>query len=121
MIAWVHISTKIPLEKGMTRVENEQYSPGPLKPNEALVKTQECESQPTRPHIRGAGTAGQSSCKIQSNDSGMDFSGEVMSTGSNVTRGPRSWQSRRKTGQPGSMAEYTKAEIEACVTMPSGH
>ncbi|KAH2308957.1 hypothetical protein KXV47_006070 [Aspergillus fumigatus] len=55
---------------------------------------------------------------------GMDFSGEVVATGSNVTSvniGDRVFgRVETQKGQAGCMAEYTRAEIEGCVPIPPG-
>jgi NADPH:quinone reductase-like Zn-dependent oxidoreductase len=123
MRAWRHTSTDLPLEKGMTLVEDEPYPSGPLKPNQVLVKVKSVGVNPADPTFAELGWLARALIK-PSPIPGMDFSGEVVSTGSNVTSlnpGDRVLgRVDTQKGQPGSMAEYTKAEIEGCVPIPPG-
>ena len=123
MRAWIHTSTKLPLEKGMTLVENEPYPPSPLKPNEVLVKVKSVGINPADPTFAELGQPARALVKPNPIP-GMDFSGEVVSTGSNVASlhpGDRVFgRVDTQKGQPGSMAEYTKAEFEGCMLIPPG-
>ncbi|KUL86773.1 hypothetical protein ZTR_04814 [Talaromyces verruculosus] len=121
MRAWVHTSPKLPLETGMTLVENEPYPSNPLKPNGVLVRVKSVGVNPADPIFAELGGL----VRILINPSpiaGMDFSGEVVSTGSNVTSlnpGDRVYgRVDTQKGYPGSMAEYTVAEVEGCVPIP---
>ncbi|KAH6708943.1 putative oxidoreductase [Leptodontidium sp. MPI-SDFR-AT-0119] len=123
MRAWVHTSPQLPLEKGMTLVENEPYPSDPLRPNEILVKVKSIAVNPADPTFAELGWPGKAFIKPNPIP-GMDFSGEVVSTGSNATSlkpGDRVFgRIDTEKGKPGSMAEYTKAEIEGCVPIPPG-
>ncbi|KAH7144268.1 putative oxidoreductase [Dactylonectria estremocensis] len=123
MRAWTHTSTNLPLEKGMTLVEDASYPSNPLKPNEVLVKVKSVRVNPADYLFSEMGWPARSLVK-PSPIAGMDFSGEVVSTGSDVTLvspGDRVFDRvDTQKGQPGSMAEYTKAEVEGCVPIPPG-
>ncbi|KAG2421746.1 hypothetical protein HFD88_005722 [Aspergillus terreus] len=123
MRAWVHHSAEIPLEKGMTLVEDEPYPSDPLKPNEVLVKVKSVGVNPADPTFAELGWPARALVKV-SRIPGMDFSGEVVSAGSGITSispGDRVFgRVGTEKGRPGSMADYTKAEIEGCVPIPPG-
>lgn len=123
MRAWMHTSTNLPLEKGMTLVEDAPYPSNPLKSNEVLIKVKSVGVNPADPIFAELGWLARALVK-PSPIAGMDFSGEVVSTGNNVTfmnPGDRVFgRVDTQKGQPGSMAEYTKAEIEGCVPIPPG-
>ncbi|KAJ0418802.1 putative oxidoreductase [Aspergillus carlsbadensis] len=123
MRAWKHTSTNQPLEKGMRLVEDEPYPSKTLQPNQVLVKVKSVGVNPADPTF--AELAGLARALIRPSPiPGMDFSGEVVSTGCNVTSiNPGDHVFGRvdtQKGQPGSMAEYTKADVEGCVLMPPG-
>ncbi|KAH7140942.1 putative oxidoreductase [Dactylonectria macrodidyma] len=123
MRAWMHTSTNLPLEKGMTLIEDAPYPSDPPKPNEVLVKVKSVGINPADHLFSELGWAAKALVK-PSPIAGMDFSGEVVSTGNNVTLlkpGDRVFgRVDTQKGQPGSMAEYTKGDIEGCVLIPPG-
>ncbi|RTE68642.1 hypothetical protein BHE90_016980 [Fusarium euwallaceae] len=123
MRAWMHTSTDLPLEKGMTLVTDAPYPSNPLKANEILVKVKSVGVNPADPIFAELGWPTRVLVKPNPIP-GMDFSGEVVSTGSNVTSmipGDRVFgRVDTQKGLPGSMAEYTKAEVEGCVPIPAG-
>ncbi|RSM04985.1 hypothetical protein CDV31_009786 [Fusarium ambrosium] len=123
MRAWMHTSTDLPLEKGMTLVTDAPYPSNPLKANEILVKVKSVGVNPADPTFAELGWPTRVLVKPNPIP-GMDFSGEVVSTGSNVTSmipGDRVFgRVDTQKGLPGSMAEYTKAEVEGCVPIPAG-
>ncbi|KAF5020980.1 hypothetical protein F66182_6992 [Fusarium sp. NRRL 66182] len=123
MRAWMHTSTNLPLEKGMTLVEDAPYPTEPLKPTEVLVKVKSVGVNPADPIF--SELSGPVRSIVKPNPiSGMDFSGEVVSVGSQVTslkQGDRVLgRVDTQKGSAGSMAEYTKTDIEGCVKIPDG-
>ncbi|KAF4460876.1 zinc-binding dehydrogenase [Fusarium albosuccineum] len=122
MRAWMHTSTNLPLEKGMTLVPEAPYPSDP-KPNEVVVKVKSIGVNPADPIFSELGWLARSLIKPNPIP-GMDFSGEVVSTGSNVTSlnpGDRVFgRCDTQKGQQGSMAEYTIADMEGCVPIPPG-
>ncbi|KAI8710996.1 PKS-ER domain-containing protein [Fusarium sp. LHS14.1] len=123
MRAWMHTSTDLPLEKGMTLMTEAPYPSNPLKANEVLVKVKSVGVNPADPIFAELGWPTRAIVKPNPIP-GMDFSGEVVSTGRNVTSmspGDRAFgRVDTQKGSAGSMAEYTKAEVEGCVPIPAG-
>lgn len=122
MRAWIHKSTNLPLEKGMELVENYPRPSESLKPNEILVQVKCVGINPADSLFAEMAWPGKAMIK-QTPLPGMDFSGEVVSTGSSITSmhpGDRVF-GRVDTPKsiPGTMAEFAKAELEGCVPMPS--
>ncbi|QMW34992.1 hypothetical protein G4B84_010483 [Aspergillus flavus NRRL3357] len=122
MRAWKQLSTNLPLEKGMKLVEDEPY---PLSPNptQVLVRVKSIAVNPADPTFAELGWLVRSLVRLHPIP-GMDFSGEVVATGSNVTSvnpGDRVFgRVDTQKGQAGCMAEYTRAEIEGCMPIPPG-
>ncbi|KAM5342051.1 hypothetical protein ACJ41O_015082 [Fusarium nematophilum] len=123
MRAWMQTSTNLPLEKGMTLVEDAARPSAPLKPNEVLIKVKSVGINPADPTFAELGWPARALVKPNPIP-GMDFSGEVVSTGSKVTSvkpGDRIFgRVDTQKGLAGSMAEYTKADAEGYVSIPPG-
>ena len=123
MRAWIHKSSDLPLEKGMELVGNHPRPSGLLKPKEILVKVKCVGINPADPLFAEMVWPGKAIIK-QTPLPGMDFSGEVVSTGSSITSihpGDRVFgRVNTPDGIPGTMAEFTKAEWEGCVLIPPG-
>ena len=123
MRAWMHTSTDLPLDKGMTLVADVPRPSDSLKPNEILIKVKSVGVNPADPAF--AELAWPTRALVKPNPiPGMDFSGEVVATGSSITSinlGDRVFgRVDTQKGLPGSMAEYTKADLEGCVPIPPG-
>lgn len=123
MRAWIHQSSNLPLEEGMELVEKHPRPSESLKPKEILVRVKCIGINPADPLFAEMTWPANIMIK-QTPLPGMDFSGEVVSTGSSVTSmypGDRIF-GRVDTPKslPGTMAEFTKAELEGCVLMPLG-
>ncbi|SPO06443.1 related to oxidoreductase, zinc-binding [Cephalotrichum gorgonifer] len=123
MRAWVHKSTNLPLEKGMELVESHPRPLEPLNPDEILVQVKCVGINPADALFAEMGWPANAIIK-QTPLPGMDFSGVVVSTGNSVTSmhpGDRVFgRVDTQNSVPGAMAEFTKAELEGCVLMPSG-
>lgn len=123
MRVWMYTSTNLPLEKGMTLVADAPRPSNSLKPNEILIKVKSVAVNPADPTF--SELSGPIRALVKPNPiPGMDFSGEVAATGSDVTSlspGDRVFgRCDTQKGAPGSMAEYTKTVFEACVPIPPG-
>ncbi|OLN86534.1 Zinc-type alcohol dehydrogenase-like protein C16A3.02c 4 [Colletotrichum chlorophyti] len=124
MRAWIQKSTDVPLEKGMQLVENHpRPTSSALKPNEILVRVRCVGINPADHLFAEMGWFGKNMIK-QTPLPGMDYSGEVVSTGSGITSlraGDRVFgRVCADKGAPGTMAEFTVAELEGCVLTPDG-
>lgn len=123
MRAWIHKSRNLPLEKGMELVEEYPHPATSLKPKEILVRVKCIGINPADPLFAEMSWPGKAMIK-QTPLPGMDFSGEVVSTGCSVTAmcpGDRVFgRVDTPKSAPGTMAELTTAELEGCVLMPPG-
>lgn len=123
MRAWMHTSTKLPLEKGMILVEDAPLPAAPLKPTQVLVKVKAVGVNPADAIFSELAGLTRSLVK-PSPISGMDYSGEVVAVGTSVQGlrpGDRVFgRVDTQLGQPGSMAEYTTANCDGCVLVPPG-
>ncbi|KAL4758204.1 NAD(P)-dependent alcohol dehydrogenase [Aspergillus foveolatus] len=123
MRAWIHKSRNLPLEMGMELVENHPRPSESLRPNELLIRVK-CVGINPADYIFAEMTWPGTPMIKQTPLPGMDFSGEVISTGSSVTsirQGDRVFGSvDTHKSLPGTMAELTIAELEGCVRMPPG-
>ncbi|KAH6672634.1 putative oxidoreductase [Plectosphaerella plurivora] len=121
MRAWMHLSPKLPLEKSMTLVRDAPLPAAPLKPTQLLIKVRTVGVNPADPIFSELPWPTRAMVK-PSPISGMDYSGEVVSVGSDVTTlrpGDRVFgRVDTQKGMPGSMAEYTTANIDGCVLLP---
>ncbi|OJI95834.1 hypothetical protein ASPVEDRAFT_206102 [Aspergillus versicolor CBS 583.65] len=121
MRAWIHRFPKLPLEDGM---ELEETHPRPsecLKAEEILVQVKCVGVNPADPLFAEMTWPANAIIK-QTPLPGMDFSGIVVSIGSSVTSlciGDRVFgRVDTPRGIPGTMAEFTTAELEGCVLIP---
>lgn len=123
MRAWMHTSTNLPLDKGMTLVEDAPYPTSPLKPSEVIVKVKSVGINPADPLFAELGFPFRNLIGPHA-VAGMDYSGEVVSVGSAATSlspGDRVFgRVDTQNGLPGTMAEYVKAEYGGCVPIPAG-
>ncbi|KAM0276630.1 hypothetical protein ACHAQH_006539 [Verticillium albo-atrum] len=121
MRAWIHKYSNLPLERGMVLDHSHPRPSKVLKPTEILVRVRAVGINPADPLFAEMGWPGKAFIKATPLP-GLDFSGEVVSTGSGVSvlhPGDRVFgRVDTQKSIPGTMAEYTVAELEGCVAIP---
>ncbi|KAL3484643.1 chaperonin 10-like protein [Aspergillus germanicus] len=122
MRAWIQKSPDLPLEDGMELDEEHPRPSASLKATEILVQVKCVGINPADALFAEMSWPARAIIR-QTPLPGMDFSGDVISTGSRVTGmrpGDRVFgRVDTQKGVPGTMAEFTTADVEGCVLIPA--
>ncbi|PNH47093.1 hypothetical protein VD0004_g1081 [Verticillium dahliae] len=122
MRAWIHKHKNLPLERGLVLDQDHAKPPKALKPTQILVRVRAVGINPADPlFAEMTGLPGTVFIKPTPLP-GLDYSGEVVATGSGVSvlrAGDRVFgRVDTQKSIPGTMAEFTVSELEGCVAMP---